>query len=67
MTKLSETPLIHPTAVVSDTVLGRYTEIDENCRVSEADIADLTTNNFFRLFGKMPRPPEQTAWPEQSA
>ena len=35
--------------------------------VSEADIADLTTNNFFRLFGKMPRPPEQTAWPEQSA
>ena len=40
MTKLSETPLIHPTAVVSDTVLGRYTEIDENCRVSEAEIGD---------------------------
>lgn len=40
MTKLSETPLIHPTAVVSDTVLGRYTEIDENCRISEAEIGD---------------------------
>ncbi|MCO5151025.1 MULTISPECIES: DapH/DapD/GlmU-related protein [unclassified Shinella] len=40
MTRLSETPLIHPTAVVSDTVLGRYTEIDENCRVSEVEIGD---------------------------
>lgn len=40
MTKLSETPLIHPTAVVSDTTLGRYTEIAENCRISEAEIDD---------------------------
>lgn len=40
MTRLSETPLIHPTAVVSDTTLGRYTEIDEHCRVSEAEIGD---------------------------
>lgn len=40
MTRLSETPLIHPTAVVSDTTLGRYTEIDENCRVSEVELGD---------------------------
>lgn len=40
MTRLSETPLIHPTAIVSDTSLGRYTEIAENCRISEAHIDD---------------------------
>ena len=40
MTRLSEAPLIHPTAVVSDTVLGRYTEIDENCRVNETELGD---------------------------
>src|SRR5690606_29729633 len=40
MTRLSETPLIHPTAIVSDTTLGRYTEIAENCRISEAEIDD---------------------------
>lgn len=40
MTRLSETPLSHPTAIVSDTSLGRYTEIAENCRISEADIDD---------------------------
>ena len=40
MTKLSETPLVHPTATVSDTVLGRYTEIAENCRISDAEIGD---------------------------
>ena len=40
MTRLSETPLIHPTAVVSDARLGRYTEIDENCRVSETELGD---------------------------
>ena len=33
----------------------------ETIGVSEAEIADLTTNNFFRLFGKMPRPAEQSA------
>ncbi len=39
-TKLSETPLIHATARVSDTQLGRYTEIDEGCVVSECEIGD---------------------------
>jgi TatD DNase family protein len=29
--------------------------------VSEADVATLTTDNFFRLFRKMPRPAEQSA------
>lgn len=38
--KLSEAPLIHATARVADTVLGRYTEIDEGCVVSECDIGD---------------------------
>ena len=33
----------------------------ETIGVSEAEIADLTTDNFFRLFGKMPRPAELSA------
>lgn len=37
---LSESPLIHPSAQVTDTTLGRYTEIAEGCRVSEGDIGD---------------------------
>ncbi len=40
MTKLSETPLIHPTAVVMNSTLGRYTEIDEGCLVQECAIGD---------------------------
>ncbi|QRM54326.1 DapH/DapD/GlmU-related protein [Sinorhizobium sp. BG8] len=40
MTKLSETPLVHPTASVRDTTLGKYTEIADRCRVSEAEIGD---------------------------
>ena len=40
MTKLSTTPLVHTTAEVSDTRLGRYTEIAPHCRISEADIGD---------------------------
>lgn len=40
MTRLSETPLIHETASVKDTTLGRYTEIAEGCRISEAEIGD---------------------------
>ncbi len=39
-TKLSEIPLIHASARVSDTSLGRFTEIDEGCVVSECDIGD---------------------------
>jgi phosphonate metabolism protein (transferase hexapeptide repeat family) len=33
-------PYIHPTAQVTDTRLGRYTEIDERCVVSECEIGD---------------------------
>ncbi|MBZ9981356.1 MULTISPECIES: TatD family hydrolase [unclassified Mesorhizobium] len=33
----------------------------ETIGVSEGEIAALTTDNFFRLFGKMPRPAEQSA------
>lgn len=40
MTKLSETPLVHETARVTDSMLGRYTEIDEGCVVSECEIGD---------------------------
>ncbi|SMH52669.1 DapH/DapD/GlmU-related protein [Mesorhizobium australicum] len=37
---LSEEPLVHSSAQVSDTRLGRYTEIAEGCRVAEAEIGD---------------------------
>jgi len=37
---LSETPLIHATAEVSQSTLGRYTEIAERCRVSETELGD---------------------------
>lgn len=40
MTKLSEKPLIHPTAELQDVSLGRYTEVAERCRISEAEIGD---------------------------
>jgi phosphonate metabolism protein (transferase hexapeptide repeat family) len=39
-TKLSETPLIHPTAVVTQSTIGRYTEIAERCTVSESTVGD---------------------------
>lgn len=39
-TRLSEEPLIHPTASVGTATLGRYIEIAERCRVSEAIIGD---------------------------
>jgi len=38
MTRLSETPWIDPTAHVSDSVLGRYTEVGAGCRVAHATI-----------------------------
>ena len=40
MTKLSEAPLIHPTATVADSHLGQYTEIGEACRISELEMDD---------------------------
>lgn len=38
--KLSETPFIHPTAQVSDSVLGKYTEIGANCHVGHSSLGD---------------------------
>lgn len=40
MKGLSETPSIHPTAEVTQTNLGRFTEIAERCRIAEAEIGD---------------------------
>ena len=40
MTKLSEEPLIHPTAEVQTSTIGRYTEIAERCRVQETEFGD---------------------------
>jgi len=37
---LSETPLVHPTAEVVASTLGRYTEISERCRIHETAIGD---------------------------
>ncbi|MCW4114019.1 DapH/DapD/GlmU-related protein [Aurantimonas sp. MSK8Z-1] len=39
-TKLSDTPLIHPTASVEQSVLGRYTEVAERSRLSETTLGD---------------------------
>jgi phosphonate metabolism protein (transferase hexapeptide repeat family) len=39
-TRLSERPLIHPTAAVTQTEIGRYTEIAERCTVSESVVGD---------------------------
>ena len=39
-TRLKETPLVHPTAVVRDSALGRYVEIGERCVVAETHVGD---------------------------
>ncbi len=39
-TRLSEAPLVHPTAAVRDSALGRYVEIGERCVVAETDVGD---------------------------
>jgi phosphonate metabolism protein (transferase hexapeptide repeat family) len=39
-TKLGLLPLIHDGATVSDTTLGRYTEVGERCRLSEVEMGD---------------------------
>ena len=39
-TRLSEEPLIHPTAHVGSSTLGRYTEIAERAKVSETTLDD---------------------------
>lgn len=40
MTRLSETPFVHSTAQVSDSVLGRYTEIGAGSHVARSTIGD---------------------------
>ena len=41
MTKLNEhVPLIHPTAEVSDTVFGRFTEVEARSYVAESELGD---------------------------
>lgn len=39
-TRLSETPLVHPSAIVRDSALGRYVEIGERCVVAETHVGD---------------------------
>lgn len=38
--KLSETPVIDPTASVTDSALGRYTEVGANCHVYRSTLGD---------------------------
>jgi phosphonate metabolism protein (transferase hexapeptide repeat family) len=40
MTRLSETPLIDPTAVVADSVLGKYTEVGAGSTVAHSSLGD---------------------------
>ncbi|WP_265519933.1 DapH/DapD/GlmU-related protein [Nitratireductor luteus] len=40
MTRLSEKPLVHETAEVTGSTLGRFTEIAERCRVHETVLGD---------------------------
>ena len=38
--RLSEEPAIDPTAIVTGSMLGRYTEVGERCRIDEAEFGD---------------------------
>lgn len=40
MTRLSEAPLIHPTALVADSTLGKYTEVGAGCSVAHSSLGD---------------------------
>ena len=40
MAKLSNTALVHPSALVEDCVLGRYTEVAERCSLVETQFGD---------------------------
>ncbi|MBX9463448.1 MAG: acetyltransferase [Aquamicrobium sp.] len=40
MTRLSETPLVHPSAEVTQSMLGRYTEIADRSRVHESTLGN---------------------------
>ncbi len=39
-TRLSETPLVHPSAVIKDSALGRFVEIGERCVVAQTQVGD---------------------------
>lgn len=54
---LSEIPSIHPTAEVSQSTLGRYTEIAERCRIQETAVGDYSylmqdCSSFVATIGK---------------
>lgn len=38
--RLSQTPLVHESAAVENSTLGRYTEIADRCRISETQLGD---------------------------
>ena len=38
--KLTETPLVHPTASVNNSTLGKYTEIGAHCHVNNSTLGD---------------------------
>ncbi|KGF67791.1 acetyltransferase [Hoeflea sp. BAL378] len=40
MTRLSETPLVHATANVTDSTLGRYTEVGAGCSIAHSTLGD---------------------------
>ena len=40
MTRLSVEPLIHDTSKIKDCTFGRYTEVDERCRLTEVAFGD---------------------------
>jgi phosphonate metabolism protein (transferase hexapeptide repeat family) len=40
MTRLSETPLVHETAIVTDSLLGKYTEIGAGSHVARSELGD---------------------------
>ena len=40
MPKLSEEPFIHPDATVQNSTLGRYTEVDAFCKVTDTEVGD---------------------------
>ena len=40
MRKLGEAPHVHPTAEVTGSTLGRFTEIAERCRIEESSVGD---------------------------
>jgi phosphonate metabolism protein (transferase hexapeptide repeat family) len=40
MTRLSETPLVHETATVKNSILGRYTEVGAGCHLNDSTLGD---------------------------